>query len=124
MSRASGSSGSGGRPTSRPAEEIQSESYHRLLELVLQETIDRADPEEIDALLQVARRHTDEPLSAEVLEDLVATILKSGFGKPWEKLGDGDARKEMVRQIAETLLDDDGARERLESLWRRLSEAV
>jgi hypothetical protein len=129
MSSASGSQG--GRDSDRrPAREVEggppASEEARLLEQVLASTsfaageINSLPVEELDALRQVARRHSGSALSVQpVLEELIEAIL----GKSLRALAPPPAaRRAMVAEIAQTLFDDAVTRERLETLWLELRE--
>lgn len=129
MSSASGSQG--GRDPDRPAKQLAggppSSDESHLLEQVLASTsfaggeINALPAEELEALRQVARRHSGGVLSVQpVLEELIEAIL----GKQLRALAPSSAgRREMVVEIAQTLFDDSISRERLESLWLGLLES-
>lgn len=99
--------------------------HSEILEQVLRETLSLAeqdrslDEAECEALCDVARRHGG-LLETQVAEELVAAVLSTRLGRVVAP----SLREPMSRTIAETLLDDPPARKRLESLWRRLREAV
>ena len=75
-------------------------------------------PEELESLLQVARRHRGIPFALEpVAIDLIDALLTVRFTK------DG-FKPDMAREIATSLFDAPVSNERLESLWQRLKEAT
>jgi hypothetical protein len=129
MSSASGSQG--GRDPDRPAKQVDgrptSSDEAHLLEQVLASTsfaggeINALPAEELEALRQVARRHSGGILSVQpVLEELIEAIL----GKQLRALAPSpEGRREMVVEIAQTLFDDSVSRARLESLWLGLLES-
>jgi len=99
-----------------------------LMDRVLEETLAATDadaalePGEVDALKQVARRHPNEPLTlSPVATELVGAVLSTRFGHLRDK---AEHWQSMSSTIAETLMDDPSSRDRLQSLWARLSEAT
>ncbi|HXT57313.1 MAG TPA: hypothetical protein VN699_01710 [Pirellulales bacterium] len=130
MASASGSQG-GRDPDRRPARQVEGDppasEESRLLEQVLASTsfatgeVNSLPAEELDALRQVARRHSGDVLSVQpVLEELIEAIL----GKSLRALAPPPAaRRAMVAEIAQTLFDDAVTRERLETLWLELRES-
>ncbi len=95
-----------------------------LLDRVLQETMAAVSvgPQELSALLDVARKYHGQPLTLEpVAVELVEAILR--FRLPALQLSDPQ-RREMLTQIAELLLEDPPSAERLRRLWDRLKEAT
>ena len=114
------------RPESTPPAEAPDQSD--LMERVLEETLAATDsdaslePGELEALKEVARRHANEPLTlSPVANELVGAVLSARFGSLREKT---EQRQSVSSTIAETLMDDPSSRERLQSLWARLSEAT
>jgi hypothetical protein len=99
-----------------------------LMQQVLEETLAATNgsqpmnPREMQALADVARRHPGQAFSLDpVAIELVSAVLNTQFG---EQIADGSERRSMAVRIAETLVESDPARQRLESLWNRLNEAV
>lgn len=99
-----------------------------LLEQVLEHTAsaveqsETADPADVAALVEVARRHRGSPLTAEpIIADMVAAVLGAQM-RAWFPLEE-DWRA-MIRSIARTLDDDPPSRRRLESLWAGLLEVA
>ena len=95
-----------------------------LLDRVLRSTLamiqsdEAMEPQEMDALLGVARRHRGEALSAEpIAQELVDAMLRPKFGSISES---DEFWRRMSAWIASTMMDDPPARQRLESLWERL----
>ena len=74
-----------------------------------------ADPE---VLRSVAREYRARPFE---LEPVLVELVHAGLCK---QFGSGiDTDRRMSRQIAESLYEDDAARERLTHLWARLTAA-
>ncbi len=119
-----------GAPQPVPAEADSSDGrpYDRaLLERVLQETLTDDDLHEtltaVDkaALLEVATRHKNQPLSLDpVVVELVRAVLRTHF----ETLSDSeDLWRTISAEIGQALWDDPAARSRLETFWRHLCES-
>ena len=78
--------------------------------------------EELAELLEVARRHRSRPLELEpVVVDLVNTIVRQRFKLPGMDPQRSDA---MARELAESLFRSPHSRQRLDSFWSKLLEAV
>lgn len=99
-----------------------------LLEQVLEHTAsaveqsETADPADVAALVEVARRHRGQPLTAEpIVAEMVAAVL-GGQMRSWFPLEE-DWRA-MIASIARTLDDDPPSRRRLENLWAGLLEVA
>ena len=97
-----------------------------LLDQVLQETLAMASPdpslkpEELDAMIGVARRYGPGALSLDAVADLVQTVLHMRF----RCLSDArDMMSRMSREIAGTMRDDPQTWQRIETFWARLREA-
>ncbi len=98
----------------------------QVLDRVLREALVSLDPaqwlrgEGLREVMDVARRHRDEPfaqdpIAVELVDALLCLLLgrsRSG-ASPW---------RHMAASIADTLCDDPVASSRLESLWRHLCE--
>ena len=111
----------------RSPEDADQMPDRNFLERVLRETILATEtsepiaPAEMDSLSKVARRHHSAALTLDpVAVDLVHSILRARFSFGQSRTG---FWKTMSRQIAGTLMDDPGSRERLTALWDRLREA-
>jgi hypothetical protein len=98
-----------------------------LLEQVLAATLqltgpdEPLQPEEMRALVNVAKQRKNEPLSVETIMELVQSALRLRF----RRLAGTTAQWEhMTRQIAQTLFEDPQAKSRLQQLWDRLCEAA
>ena len=77
-------------------------------------------PEELEALKVLARRHRDEPLVLEpVARELVEIALNHWMPPP---AGEPGAWRRMAGSIAKSLMEDQGSKDRLMALWRRLVE--
>jgi hypothetical protein len=127
----SSDSGSEGLPydsrtvSSEPAGPPATPETAELLENVLRKTLsvctsdEPLDKAEMQRFLEVARRHREQPLSADpVVRELVLAALEGHFaGERGE-----DFWQATAAQIAQTLLDDPVARPRLERFWGRLCE--
>jgi len=96
----------------------------RLLQRVLEwaeATLRSEDPLEvadIEAIRQVARRHPHAPLALQpMVVELVQAVLQAQFHAhpDWFPVW-----QSASGEIARTLFDDPGSRERLEALWDRL----
>lgn len=116
------------RPPAEPAAPADVPEDSSLLDQVVRETISAADtdepldPEQMDALLSVARRHRGQPFAlAPVATDLVRSIVDTRFHSA---IADQNARQQMAQQIAETLVNTEATCERLRRMWTRLCEAV
>ncbi len=98
-----------------------------LLDEVLEETLSLSPnrgigQEELNVLLNVAKRHRGQQLSlAPVAVDLVQSILRFRFANL--KI-DASKWEEMSAQIAGTLMEDEQSCQRLEKFWGRLGEAL
>lgn len=99
-----------------------------LLEQVLEHTAsaveqsETADPADVAALVEVARRHRGQALTAEpIVAEMVAAVL-GGQMRAWFPLEE-DWRA-MIASIARTLDDDPPSRRRLENLWAGLLEVA
>jgi hypothetical protein len=99
-----------------------------LLEQVLEHTAlaveqsETADPADVAALVEVARRHRGRALTAEpVIADMVGAVLGAQM-RSWFPLEE-DWRT-MIASIARTLDDDPPSRRRLENLWAGLLEVA
>jgi hypothetical protein len=95
-----------------------------LLEWVLRQTSEwyhsseQFDAADMEALLEVGRRHRGEPLSLEpVAVELVQAALRGHFSPQADT---AEVRRTICTQIAQTLLDDPVARERLQTFWAQL----
>ena len=111
-----------------PAPSDESPDQSDLMDRVLEETLAAADagasldPGELEALKEVARRHANEPLTlSPVATELVEAVLSTRFGRLRDKV---EQWQSISSAIAETLMDDPSSRDRLQSLWARLSEAT
>ena len=108
-----------------PGRFVGETEHSEILEQVLRETLSLAEDDaalnaaELEALRDVARRRRGALSDTEATE-LAAAVLSTR----WGRIIENSQRQRMARTIAETLLDDPRARERLEALWRRLCEAV
>lgn len=98
------------------------------MDRVLRETLAAADPDapleaaELEALLQVARRHGNADLSLQpVAVELVEAVLWTRFRAV---SGRGDLWQSLAVRIAATLWEDPTSRGRLQVLWSRLTEAA
>jgi hypothetical protein len=85
--------------------------------LLLDEPLAAGDQQ---ALAEVARRHRGRPLTLEpVARELVSAILRNHFsGLPGFLRGE----QSLSAQVAQSLMEDPVARERLEAFWVRLGE--
>ena len=105
----------GGRPYDRA-----------LLERVLQETLtDESARESLSgvdraALLEVAARHRNQPLSLDpIVIALIEAMVQTHFGV---LSGSAEFWRPITARIGRTLWDDSVARARLEVFWHRLCE--
>jgi hypothetical protein len=121
-----GKPGEGAPRPGEPASDRQPPDSE-LLEKVLQVTQslgigdDPLDSDDLRALSAVARRRKGEPLSVEMVTELVQTVLRPRF----RKLADSqDHWERMTSQIAETLYEDPQTLLRIRSLWTLLGEAA
>jgi hypothetical protein len=102
------------------------EGYQALLEVVLQQTLlaqdsaNRQPPEEMNDLLEVARRRKGEAFQVDPIGiELVQTVLE----RPFRSLVASPQQwTALTRQVTQTLCDDAATFDRLRSLWRRLVE--
>jgi hypothetical protein len=119
-------SGSDDRPLREPDQAEPRNVNQELLEQVLQATLslgadDPPGPEELRTLTAVAKRRGDDPLSVELVTELVQTVLQMRF----RSLADSRSQWErMTQRIAETMFDDPPTRQRIESLWTLLRESA
>lgn len=97
-----------------------------LLDSVLRQTAqtsasdDAVTADDLAALRQVAVRHRGEPLICQpVVVELVQAVLSEQF-RP--VVTTAESWQAMCSGIAQTLFEDPVSRERLDSLWARLSE--
>ena len=97
-----------------------------LLEKVLRETEELLctdwppDSREKAALREVARRHRGRPLSLDpVAVDLVQAVVGTRFAARPNSAG---FWREMAMHVAQTILDDPLAHDRLDALWSRMGE--
>ncbi len=89
---------------------------------VADESGEELRPEELEALLQVARRHPGVPFALEpVATDLVEALLTTRFASWVDQAG---SVRDMAREIATSLFDTPETNERLLRLWQRLTEAA
>ena len=110
----------------RPGYPMGDEGYQALLEVVLQQTLlaqdsaNRQPPEEMNDLLEVARRRKGEAFQADPIGiELVQTVLE----RPFRSLVASPQQwTALTRQVTQTLCDDAATFDRLRSLWRRLVE--
>jgi hypothetical protein len=115
----------------RPAEtsaESDAPIEPEMLKQVLRQTLGgmtstrELNPEVYAALLEVAQRHPHEPMSLDpIAMELVAACLRVQF--PALAVRAALARR-MSLWVAESLLADPAARQRLTELWSRLGEAL
>jgi len=112
-----------GRPASNESEPPLDRA---LLEKVLLETLSashQSTPEggaTLVALREVARRHRGQPLAVEPMAvEMIRAILRVSFPKAPV---DSRSWQTMATRIAQTLLDDPVARERLKAFWAKLTE--
>jgi hypothetical protein len=114
------------RESKKPDAESEGESpelFEQVLEVTLQLTgpDEPLQPEEMRALVNVARQRKNESLSVDTVMELVQSVLRLRFRRlvesttQWEK---------MTRQIAETLVEDPQAKQQMQRLWERLCEAA
>jgi hypothetical protein len=108
-----------------PDGELSSES--EMLQQVLNQTLAgltstrELNPEVHAALLNVAQRYPNEPLTLDpIAMELVASCLRTQF--PALAAREALARR-MSLWVAESLLADPAARQRMTELWARLGEA-
>jgi len=109
-----------------PSQSVESGAARRaLLERVLEETEkllgteDALDPQQMEAIREVARRHPGKGL---VLEPVVVELVEAVVRVQFRGLAEGSPIwQEASCQIAQTLFDDPVARGRLEALWKNLS---
>lgn len=106
-----------------PADQLADPS---ILERVLEETLSESEagtavaPEELEALVQVARRHRGSSLVLEpVAVELVEAVLRARFSQL--RISPA-AWKRLSREIAGTLYDDPHLQQRLGRFWGQLSE--
>ena len=97
-----------------------------LLDQVLQETLAMASPdpslkpEELDALVDVARRYGPGEPTLDAVAELVQAVLRMRF----RCLSDArDMMSRMSYEIAGTMRDDPQTWQRIETFWARLCEA-
>lgn len=93
-----------------------------LRETLLSENEGGLSTAEMNALIEVARRHPDSPICLEpIATELVSTLLNLRFGSLMkaEKLG-----QDASRRIASTLIEDPDEQIFLQRFWDRLREAV
>jgi hypothetical protein len=126
------------RPDDRPARQEERDEQltppsnslpdRSLLEQVLLETVAAVgedagiDESCMQAMRDVARRHRGSALSHDpVAVDLIAAVLRHCFRT---RDVSADFWASVSHQIAESLMEDPVARNRLERLWTRLTEAV
>lgn len=99
----------------------------RLLEEVLQATLqfsasnEALPAENLPALVAVARRRKDQPLTIEIVNELVDTVLRIRFRRVVES---STLWGRMTEQVATTIMDDPRTRDRMQSLWDKLCEAA
>lgn len=123
----------GGEDAARPAETEEElgggtgePGARELLDEVLQETLAVASDaaplkaEELQALIEIVRRHRGEMAEPGVL-DLVECLLGMRFSGLSKSKSHWDS---VVQQIAKTLLEDPPTKERLGLFWKRLHEAA
>jgi hypothetical protein len=109
-----------------PSQSAAGDSIDRqALEQALQETFLAAgsggeiDPEEMEALCEVAARHGSEEITLDITAALIQAILTTHF----RSLSAGISFWETVsREIARTLWEDPQTEARLTALWQRLRE--
>ncbi len=102
-------------PSSQAANELAGE----LLECVVRETLSAVNDEAtVERMKTFARRNAArEVTDPEVAEELLRVIVQSRFGKL-------SLPSELPRWLAETLLDDPDASQRLQSLWNQARQAA
>jgi hypothetical protein len=118
----------GRRPSAEPesASRPDSNLNQQLFEQVLEETLALAaagaplKPDELGALIDVARRHGTAGLSLDAVADLVHAVLRVRFER---SSGAGEFVASMSREIAATMQDDPPTWQRIETFWARLCEA-
>jgi len=93
------------------------------LEQALQETIDAAssgtpiDPAEMQAIREVATRHTSGQITLDIAADLIQAVLVTHYRA---LRASASFWQTIARDIARTLCDDPQAEARLNTLWQRL----
>jgi hypothetical protein len=95
-----------------------------LLDQVLQNTLELSTiaPLELSELVDVGRRYFGQPLVAEPIGvELVEVILKHRMSAATSSPGE---RREMARQIADSLMEDAHCETRLRAFWDQLVEAA
>ena len=113
-------------PVAPDNREAAAPSKQQLLDEVLQETLlvlSDSDPlkaEELNALIDVVRRHGGNMADAGVF-DVVQCLLKMRFGGLSKNKAQWD---NVAREITSTLLEDPPSEQRLRLFWRRLDEAA
>jgi uncharacterized protein involved in exopolysaccharide biosynthesis len=79
-------------------------------------------PKVFAGLLEVAKRHPNEPLSLDpIAMELVAACLQVQFPALTQREA---LSQRMYAWVASSLLDDPAARQRMAELWARLGEAI
>lgn len=95
-----------------------------LLDEVLQNTLslDSVSPRELSDLIDIGRRYYGEPLAEEPIGiELVEVVLRHRLAAVAPQQ---DQRREMARQITESLLSDPSCESRLRAFWHQLLEAA
>lgn len=95
-----------------------------LLDEVLQNTLslDSVSPRELSDLIDIGRRYYGQPLAEEPIGiELVEVVLRHRLAAVAPQQ---DQRREMARQITESLLSDPSCESRLRAFWDQLLEAA
>ena len=119
----------GDRPFAEPESEPTKDRSEDpgLLDRVLQETLALTNPDsplsqqDMEALIEVARRHATAEITVDAVVELIQIVLRSRF----KSIAENERSfSEMSREIAVTVRDDARTWERVESFWARLCEAA
>jgi hypothetical protein len=95
-----------------------------LLDEVLQNTLslNSISPRELSDLIDIGRRYFGQPLVEDPIGvELVEVVLRHRLAAV---TAPGDRRREMARQITESLLNDPTCESRLRAFWDQLLEAA
>jgi hypothetical protein len=95
-----------------------------LLDEVLQNTLslNSISPRELSDLIDIGRRYFGQPLVEDPIGvELVEVVLRNRLAAV---TAEGDRRREMARQITESLLNDPTCEPRLRAFWDQLLEAA
>ncbi len=111
-------------PGPRPDEPRNRELFESVLERTLHDSNPGAHLAETEraALMDVVRRHRDEPFALEpTAVEMVHAVLRAHFP---DRADSAEFWRVVAAQVAQTLFEDPGAHDRLEAFWRRLCGVV